>query len=519
MSQARPPLIDALLNPDAYPHACNEIELIETHISWVFLTGDYAYKIKKPLELPFLDFSTLAQRRHFCEEELRLNRRLAPDLYLEVVAIGGSIESPHIGTTPALEYAVKMRQFSTDATLDQQLDTIDPSQIRELADSIAAFHLALPRADSANDAAKAALKNLREVEEALATDQRPALAEISTWMNAELERSAGALGERAAGGASKEGHGDLHLENLAVIGARIVPFDALEFDAALRTVDVIDETAFTVMDFMAHQRDAMAFEFLNRYLEQTGDYAALRVLRLYLVHRALVRAKVHAIAERQANDPRRSHARAEAYLRLAARLVAPKSPLLIITHGLSGSGKTTLTDALIGALPALRVRSDLERKRLQGLGRLERSDSPVGGGLYAADISDATYRALADAAAAGADAGLDMIVDATFLRRAERARFAKLAADAQASFVVLDCDAPESVLRARIEARETRRMDESEAGAAVLDYQLAQRDELDACERRRAVIVDTSKDIDCPSLLARLDAFRAPGDRREARRS
>jgi predicted kinase len=255
------------------------------------------------------------------------------------------------------------------------------------------------------------------------------------------------------------------------------------------------------MDLVAHGCDSFAFEFLNRYLESTGDYAALRVFDFYAVHRALVRAKVAAIRVAQSGEA--TGGILERYLTVAARFAQPRTPCLLITHGLSGSGKTTLSAALVGRLPAVRIRSDVERKRLAGLSAQEGSGSALAGGLYTRDMSMQTYAHLLDGAGHALASGIDVIVDAAFLRRAQRAPFRKLAAQYGAHFVVLDCRAPETVLRARIKSRLSAGNDASEATASVLDYQLQTHEALDDAELQ--AIVDCSGPIDSNGVLRAID--------------
>jgi hypothetical protein len=513
MRQDLPPLIHALCQPGAYPHTTREIELIETHISWVLLTGEFAYKLKKNIELPFLDFSSLQRRHHFCREELRLNRRLAPEVYLDVVAIGGTPERPIIGSTPAIEYAVKMRQFPADATVDKQLaaNRITGRQVCELAAAIARFHMQLepasgPRGDPA------AVSNLSELAQFLDPPRRDKLQDIAAWTRTALSTIDATLDARRNGGAVRECHGDLHLENLACIDGHIVPFDALEFDPALRCVDVLDEIAFAAMDFMAHERDDLAFEFLNSYLEHTGDYSGLRVMRHFLVKRALIRAKVHAIKASQSSDhAAAAWAACDRYLNLASRLSAARRPLLLITRGLSGSGKTTLSDKLLPKLGAIRVRSDLERKRLHGLGATDSSGSSLAADLYDSDTNDATYATLANAARQGLAADLNMIVDASFLSRARRLSMRRVAAEAEANCLILDCRASDAVLRQRIRARARRGQDASEATTEVLDHQLAHSEDLDAEELRNTVVVQTDGDVDYELLVSQLTELAVTG--------
>jgi len=282
-----------------------------------------------------------------------------------------------------------------------------------------------------------------------------------------------------------------------------VAYDALEFDPALREIDVMSEVSFLAMDLIAHDRPDLAYDFMNRYLEISGDYAGIDVLRFYLVHRALVRAKVAAIKNAQAGN----EARANPYIDTAHELCRPATPLLLITHGLSGSGKTTITDELVGQLGALRVRSDLERKRLHGLSAAARTDSGVGVGLYAAGATRQTYGRLAEIADRALRHGFNAIVDATFLRRTERWDFRQVAAYHGARFAILDCTAPAGELRRRIIARSKARRDASEATLAVLEQQVAAHEPLDRAERRSALRVDTQRVTHAAPLAAALAKY------------
>jgi aminoglycoside phosphotransferase family enzyme/predicted kinase len=490
----RPLLVAALADPSAYPHAVERVRVLETHISWVFLTGTFVYKIKKPLKLPFLDFSTLRRRQHFCREEVRLNRRLARKLYVGVVPIGGTRAAPRVGRKPALEYAVKMREFPAGARLDQRLAAglVPHEAIAAFAATLAEFHGGLPRVRGrAETVTSDALANVSDLSRYLNSAQRE-LAPLRVFTQRETEHLHDLFARRAAAGAHRECHGDLHLQNLLWQDGAIVAYDALEFDRRLREIDVMNEAAFLAMDLHAHGRSDLAHVFLNRYLEVGGDYAGVDVLRFYLVYRALVRAKVAAIKRAQGTPTERGYA---PYVRAALDLKSPQRPVLVITHGFSGSGKTHVTDALVGALPALRVRSDLERKRLVGLSPLARTGSAVGAGVYAPQLGRRTYAALAASAERLLRAGFHAIVDAAFLRRADRAHFRQVAAASAAGFAILDCRASVTELKRRVLARERAGRDASEANLAVLASQLATHEPLDRAERRSAVTVDTERAI------------------------
>jgi aminoglycoside phosphotransferase family enzyme/predicted kinase len=471
----------------------------------VFLTGRYAYKVKKPVKLPFVDFSTLALRQRYCREELRVNRRLAPKLYLGVVPIGGSRDAPRVGREPAFEYAVKMREFPSDARLDRRLaaEGLPGTALAAFGARLAKFHRDLRpiRSIEAEDIGPAALRNLDELASYLGRSHRQELATLRAWTKKRCASLAAVFAWRVAQGAHRECHGDLHLQNLLWRDGAIMAFDALEFDRKLRDIDVISEAAFVAMDLRAHGRTDLAYEFMNGYLETSGDYEGADVLPFYLVQRALIRAKVAAIKRNQGAADGHDEAR---YIETALALTAKTKPLLIITHGLSGSGKTTVTNELVSRLPALRARSDVERKRLHGLGAAAHTGSAVGAGLYAGAATRQTYAALADVADRLLRNGENALIDATFLRRSERLEFRQVAAMNAARFAILDCTASAAELRRRVAARERAGRDASEAGLAVLEHQLRAHEPLDQAERRTAVTVDTERPLRHAGLVARL---------------
>ena len=509
MKQAKAPnplerLIGAMQNSGVYPHPVGRIEVLETHISFVLLTGDYAYKIKKPLDLGFVDCTRLEQRRVYCQEELRLNRRLAPDLYLDVVAISGNPEHPKLnGLGPAIEYAVKMRQFPQDALLDRVLarGALKAEHVDALAKKIAAFHAAVSTA--AETGVHGALKNiyspaLQNFEQIRAllhdkTEIEP-LEALQAWTEREYAKRKPVFSARRASGCIRECHGDMHLGNMAMLGNDVLIFDAIDFNENLRWIDVMSEAAFLVMDLTARNRSDLASRFLNAYLEITGDYGGLDILRFYLVCRALVRAKIHRIRAHQAGlDPRerdRLLGRYHEYIRLAERFSVTRQPSLLITHGLSGSGKTTFSQDLLEATGAVRVRSDLERKRVFNLAPEAKSGSGIGAGLYSQNADDMTYARLAEIAETGMRAGYPVIVDATFLKRAQRCMCRELAKRLQAPFAILDFKADEATLRERIARREQQGPNASEADLAVLEHQLANQQPLAQEELPHVIAAD-----------------------------
>jgi hypothetical protein len=483
MSPPLPPLISALLDPARYPHPAATVELIETHASWLLLAGDFAYKIKKPLRLPFLDYGTLERRRICCEAELRLNRRLAPQLYLAVLPIAGDPTDPRIGGTGEVsEYAVRMRRFAEDGRLDRLCTRgrLDRQHLSDLAATLAAFHAnaAAAPADAPfgepGQVLAPALANFDELRELLPGDQAAArLAHLCEWTRAEFDRLHARFVARKADGRIRECHGDLHLGNLVVIDGRVTLFDCIEFSEALRWIDVASEIAFTYIDLLDHRQPGLACWLLNEWLACSGDYDAVPMLRFYAVYRALVRSKVAAIRNRQdgADD-----GQAAGYLALAERLVAPPPPRLIITHGVAGCGKTRASRDLLladAAAATIRLRSDVERKRLFGLAAAADSGSPVDGGIYSGDASERTYERLAELARGLLAAGWSVIVDAAFLERRRRASFRHLATGAGAAFFIVAPAATPGELAARVSRRIARRHDASEADLNVLARQLA----------------------------------------------
>ena len=517
-------LVEALRDRRAYPHFADAVEVIETHISWVFLAGDYAYKVKKPMRLPFLDYSSLALREHFCREEVRINRRTAPDLYLDVVAIAGS--PPRIGGEgPVIEWAVRMRRFPQAALLDALAVSraLQPWHVDAFAFHVAAFHAWADRAapgseyGSAVAATDPALANFDEIATLGAPPGEEArLAALRAWTVRESAALAPRFEARKAAGFVRECHGDLHLGNAYLTGAAVHLFDAVEFDPRLRWTDTMDDVAFAYMDFIAHGLPRMAYRFLDGYLERSGDFEGLAMLRYYAVYRALVRCKVACLRRRDARDDLARHEatqRAERYLHLASRLSQREPPVLVLMHGPSASGKTVGSQRLLEALGAIRLRSDVERKRLHGVASTEHAFAAPGEGLYARAATDETYDRLLALARTVLAAGFPVVVDATFLERARRDPFAALARETGAAFEILSCRAPADVLRGRIERRLMKGGDASDAGLDVLERQLAGFEALGADEHIHATLLDTTSSAAWASALESFARrFRLPMD-------
>jgi aminoglycoside phosphotransferase family enzyme/predicted kinase len=514
-------LIAALRQAAAYDHAVRDITLVETHISWVLLTGDFVYKLKKPVNFGFLDFSTLALRKHYCDEEVRLNRRYAPQLYLGVVSITDSLRGPHInGSGPVLEYAVKMVQFDDSKLFSRLLadGLLGRDHMDETAEVLAGFHARCERAEATSPygdpeaVQQPVMENFAQLQQHagdyLAQQPLATLFDaVHTWSEQTFARLRPLLAQRKLDGFVRECHGDLHLRNIVLIDTQVVPFDGIEFNANLRWIDVMSELAFLLMDLEDHQRRDLARRLLNAYLQLSGDYDGLHVLRFYQCYRAMVRAKVAAL--RRSQD---AEARTECeqdihnYLQLAHDYTRQCQPYLVITHGLSGSGKTTLTQALLEATELIRVRSDVERKRLFKLSAQARTGAGVDTGIYTADASTHTYARLAELARSVLQAGLPVVVDATFIKQAQREPFRRLAQELRLPFFILHCDIEPEEQRRRIMAREQAAKDASEAGLLVLQHQLQSQEPLTASEQPFVVRVDTTREIDIAPVLEKITA-------------
>ncbi|MCC6207658.1 MAG: AAA family ATPase [Gammaproteobacteria bacterium] len=525
MNAQDPSLIQALQNAALYDHPVADFRVIETHISWVLLTGPYAYKIKKAVDLGFLDFSTLEKRRFYCEEELRLNRRLAPALYRDVVTIIGAPTRPALnGAGAALEYAVRMVQFDPALQFDHLLAAgrLTPDLLARFAAGLARFHAAAAHT-TADDAYGTPAAVFEPVEENFAQIRLPSgfpaeaamLRELHDWSAQRRAPLRPALERRKANGHVRECHGDLHLANITLHEGEPLAFDCLEFSDRLRWIDVMSEIAFLVMDLDAHGRADLGLGFLNEYLHHTGDYAGLGMLHYYQAYRALVRAKVESIRLRQSGTTEPASCDAlRAYIRLARDYIRPRPRALVITRGLSGSGKTTHTNALLAPCGMIRVRSDVERKRLFGYAPEARTQSGLDVDLYSADASSRTYRRLEELAVAIIDAGFTALIDATFLKEAQRERFRALAARSGVPFLILDFQADSAILRTRVEARTRGACDASEATPAVLERQLQTQESLTIEECAAALTVDSGQHVDNVALVAEINRriIRQTGD-------
>ncbi len=543
-----PPLIQAMCNPALFGNPKGGVRLAETHISWVILTGEYAYKIKKPVEFGFLDYSTLALRHKFCQEELRLNRRLAPFLYISVVSITDEHGSVGFdGPGPVLEYAVKLRQFDEDCLADRLLgqNCITNDQIDRLALILAEFHGKAERAgpsdahgnpetilaaaehnfdtllrlgnqlDFARQASSAADSRYQpsKLSGNALTNDVPRLDALSSWTRSEFQRLGSVFRARKNDGFVRECHGDLHSGNLVLIDGELIPFDCIEFSEDLRWIDCISEIAFLFMDMDERGQSGLAWRLLNRYLAVSGDYAGLEVMHFYCVYRALVRAKVDALSLEGATEPGiRSYfqTQCQRYLDYASQ-TREGPPIFLITHGFSGSGKSYHAQALAERLPAIRIASDIERKRLTGPALSGASGKELRDAVYSESMTRKTYGLLFRHAGLLLRSGYNVILDATFLLASNRRQCRELAGCLGIRFFILDFPASKEVLSERIAMRLTRGGDPSEVGHAVLPLQAAKANPLETEEIPYVLTIDTTVDKGIDKVMKEISGSQGQG--------
>jgi hypothetical protein len=513
--------VRGLLDPAAYPHPVGAVRLVETHISWVFLTGPFVYKVKKPCALGFLDFSTLERRRHFCEEEVRVSGRFAPALYLGVVPITGTASRPRVdGAGQPFEWAVRLVQFDEANRLDAvfasgRLTADDCArlgvEVARVQDRLATAASDAPwgTAPSLLDAAALALGQIRS----LRPDAASRAEAVGGWLQRRTDALLPVFARRKAAGRVRECHGDLHLANIVLHDGRMTPFDAIEFNDSLRWIDVANDLAFLTMDLASRGRGDLAAHVASAWIEAADDHDAAVVLPVYEVYRALVRADVAAIRGRQESGEAAEAARLETdrYLDLAGRLARPRRPVLFATSGVSGSGKSTLALALVGACGAARIRSDVERKRLVGMQATGRpTDAESSHALYGTAMTRLVYERVATLARTVLGGGRSVVLDAACTLRWQRDWIGRTARAAGVPLVWLDFELPAGELLARVASRAARGHDPSDASAAVVRAQLAAREPLTVHEAAAAgatLVRVTPRALGDSGFVARLAAL------------
>lgn len=497
-------LVRALLDPGAYPapERPATVTMAETHISWLLFAGDFVYKVKKPVDYGFLDFTTLELRRRFCHDEVRLNRRLSPDVYLGVVEIRErdgrcAIEGP--GRT--VEYAVRMRRLPPDRWLSQLLDRgeADAELMRRIAERIAAFHreaaasaritqlggLAAVRVNTA--------ENFAQTEEYVGVTLSRALHDrVAAWTAAFLAEREAAFREREADRRIRDCHGDLHADQISVTNG-LAFIDCIEFNERFRFGDVAADIAFTAMDVAYHGAPDLARALMDAYVEASGDPGVLDVLPFYACYRAFTRGKVRSFRLRQPGlNPAEREAvidQASRYFTLAGRYARPERPVLLVLTGLMGTGKTSLAGALAERLPALALNSDVVRKELAGIDPGSPNPERWGAGIYGEAATRRTYDELHRQARTELETGRSVILDASYRDAAWRHEARAVARTTGADFLLLEVQCPEGVVRERLANRVGG---PSDGRVELLAAQRSRYEPPDEVPAGRRLVVDTS---------------------------
>lgn len=499
-------LIETLQNPALYDHSVNHFKVIETHLSWVLLTGQYAYKIKKPVNLGFADFSTLEKRHYYCQKELELNQGLAGNIYLSLVPISGSKDAPQLNDDSApIEYALKMNEFSQEQLLTHIIhqDVLSSPHWQQLAEQIAFFHQNTETAppDSPFRQLEAvtapALDNFSTCYELLLDeDWKPKIKHLEQWTKGMIEKLSPTFNERSYHGFIRRCHGDIHLGNIALIGDFLTIFDCIDFNENFYWIDVMNDLAFLLMDLKSNHFNQTSNLILNRYLAMTGDYEGIALLKYYEVYRAMVRGKVALICAHQFEDlaaKQAEEAKFAKYTQLALEMTQESSPKLILMHGVSGSGKSTLSLDLMQEIQAIRLRSDVERKRL-----CHSLESSV---LYSPEMTHKTYQSLIQNAQLLIAQGISVIIDAAFLKYRERELFYELAKNTQTPCLIISCFASEETLKQRITQRLEAQIDPSDADVEVLNMQLEFQEPLTSAEKMITYAVNTEESINLREII------------------
>lgn len=499
-------LLTAMSSPSFYPHQPARVEVRQTHISWVFLAGDHVYKVKKPVRFSFLDFSTLELRRHYCHEEVRLNRRLAPDTYLGVEGLRSRADGVSWCAADApdvLETAVHMRRLPADRMLPELLarDAVDGQVIDRIVARLVEFHRRAdrgPRVRAYGDPdrlTQAMDRDFVEMDRFRAITVDPDDDDlVRNFLRARIAAQAPLLRRRCDEGRVCEGHGDLHAEHVCILEhGDISIFDCIEFSEEFRCRDVAAELAFLAMDFEFRGHPQLARQLVASYADRAGDADLARLIPLFACHRAYIRGKVDSLksAEPEVDGEERTAAAASArrHFELASRYTWVESPLLVVIHGLSGTGKSTLARSLATRTGFAHLASDAIRKELAGLDPTNRAGAH--GWLYSPEMSARTYSEMFARAAGALERGQGVLVDATFQRHVDRDAARKIARRVGTPFLLVECVSPEAEVIERLERRHRRDDDASDADVAVYRAQVAAYEAWNDEDAATGVRVDT----------------------------
>lgn len=480
-----------------------ELEVKETHISWVLIGDKFAYKIKKAVNFGFLDFEDLQSRKKYCELELKLNKDMGASFYEEVINISGDAQNPLIDDNSApIEYALKMKKFDTSLELSylEQKGELSATHILELVQKLVDWHLKAPiitKATGAYGTPKEVEKPVLENFDFILSniDDKKNIADVNSiaeWAQGIFKANLNLLKQRYNGGMIKNCHGDLHLANVVIYQGQVMPFDCIEFNLEFRYIDVINDLAFLLMDLDAKKQVALSNLALNRYLQLSGDYQALPLLNYYKSYRAMVRAKVNLLDFIHSQDEAKKQQAKDNfldYINLAKSYTFTKIPYLVLITGVSGSGKSTLATKIAQASGALHLNSDVVRKKLFGLKEKDSSKSLLGAGIYTKEANIKTYKKLEDISFLALKNGISVILDATFLKRDHRQTFIDIANNLGLNYLLIGFEKNEKLLKARIDERVVNGDSISEADFSVLKKQLKIYQNFDEIELEQGILL------------------------------
>lgn len=511
-------LRDALSSPDAYPHDPDSVSLEQTHISIVAIVPPWVYKVKKPVDLGFLDFSTLEKRQAYCKKEVDLNQRLCPDTYLGVVPIvdgsNGFRVDPDGETGNIIEYAVKMRYLDPSFFLDERIEQgrATANEIDRLAHTLCSFYE--NQSSSPTVATQGWIEKIR-----VSTDEnfdqtaahvgdalsRPTYEALQYFTDRFFDHNAALFHRRRAGGHIVDGHGDLRLEHVHLTEERVCIYDCIEFNERFRHLDVANDVAFLAMDLDVNDRTDLARRLVTQVARHLEDDELRSLIDFYKCYRAYVRGKVETMQAAEDEMPARKRAqsriRASRYYQWALRYaLAGSRPLLIIIFGRAGTGKSTQASALARALGWAHLSSDRIRKMRARVPLNQRSDDRTKNRLYSTEMSDRTYATLKQRALDRARKNRGTVLDATYSSRDRRAdlRSALQAADLPYAFVELT--APDDVLRSRLARRDADSAMASDARAEDFELLNQRYEAPTALEDARHVRVPTEDTPDATTL-------------------
>ena len=500
-------LIAALSDPRCYPHSPKRVTVIQTHISVVFIADDLVYKVKKPVDFGFLDFTTLQKRKYYCEEELRLNGRLCREIYLGVVPItddGGRIAVG--GTGAVAEYAVVMKRLPAERMMDLLLreGKVAREDITRVAQILVPFYRSAQTGERVERYGTIAVvglncdENFNQTKRYVSKTISPEFFEtIKGYTERVFKEEAGLFEERIGGGFIREGHGDLHSRNICITEKEVYIYDCIEFNERFRMGDVAQDVAFLSMDLDYFRYPGLSRFFIDQYAHLAGDGRISELIGFYACYHAFTRGKVLSfeLGEEEIDSREKETAarRATSYFHLAHHYaVRETAPFLVITFGLAGTGKSRIADLLAREIDAEVIRSDEVRKELAGIGPLEHRYGRFGVGIYSIDITKKTYGALFDRAREALGANRSVILDACFLKREERKKAREVAERTGARFLIVAVTCPDDVVKKRI----AKRAKEKAASDATFEVYLKQKllcERLNGKEEQNAVGVDTTQ--------------------------